>query len=80
MNKLQELISTRGLSLQQVADATGIKYSTVFRHADGSRNISGEMAVLYERGLGVPRAELRPDLFGDLPPAVSRIYPSGAEQ
>ncbi len=47
----------------------GIDYSTVRKHFVGTRGIGPRYALLYERLLGIPRSELRPDLW---PPNIPR--------
>lgn len=51
------------LSIQDVVRLSGYPYPTVWRHASGKRNVSPEAALRYERTLGIPRSELRPDLW-----------------
>lgn len=38
------------------------KYSTFWRHWNGSRRLFGDVAAKYADALGIPRSELRPDL------------------
>lgn len=49
----------------EISARTGIKTWTIYRHLDGSRKVSPKDAIKYERGLGISRAVLRPDIFGD---------------
>ena len=55
-----------GVPVIRVAENTGFKYSTVYRHALDQKRISAESAMVYHRVLGIPLHELRPDLW---PPA-----------
>ena len=59
MNTLALLINQMGLTPAEAA----IAYATVWRHCNGTRAISAEDAVRYERGLGISRHLLRPDLW-----------------
>lgn len=47
----------------KTARAMGLPYERFYSHFTGIRNISAESAILYERVLGIPRYELRPDLW-----------------
>jgi plasmid maintenance system antidote protein VapI len=60
---LDEKLSAMGLSTKAAADKMGKAYSIVFRHRRGERNVTAVYAVLYEKYLGIPREELRPDIF-----------------
>ena len=57
MNTLALLINQMGLTPAEAARRTGIAYATVWRHCNGTR------AIRYERGLGISRHLLRPDLW-----------------
>lgn len=54
--------SRRG-ALRQASRDSGIPYITIIQHANNLRKVSSEMALKYERLLGIPRWELRPDLW-----------------
>ena len=56
MNTLALLINQMGLTPAEAARRTGIA-------CNGTRAISAEDAVRYERGLGISRHLLRPDLW-----------------
>lgn len=62
-NIFQKELDSRGISISEAARRTGLAYLSVQRHAKGERNISAESATSYEKGLGIPREILRPDLF-----------------
>lgn len=73
MNTLALLINQMGLTPAEAARRTGIVYATVWRHCNGTRAISAEDAVRYERGLGISRHLLRPDLWaGPRPPQAAQ--------
>jgi DNA-binding transcriptional regulator YdaS (Cro superfamily) len=74
---LQE-IEKLGLSKREVSESTGIKYNTVHCHLEGIRKISPLFAIVYERGLGISRQTLRPDIFGDLPTPSAPEVPQEA--
>ena len=72
MNTLQQAFQVRGLSCREAAQA-GLRYQTVWLHVHGFRNIGVKSALRYEAVLGIPRSELRPDLW---PPAETIPSPS----
>lgn len=57
----KELLSKKGLTITSLAVLLGVNKSTVSRWAVG--RISAENAVAVEEATGIPRAELRPDIF-----------------
>lgn len=65
MNRLKNAMDRRGLTIRQ-ATALGAPYHNLFKQYHGLRSIGPKAAILYERLLGIPRSELRPDLW---PPA-----------
>ena len=72
MNTLQQAFQVRGLSCREAAQA-GLRYQTVWLHVHGLRNIGVKSALRYEAVLGIPRSELRPDLW---PPVETIASPS----
>lgn len=67
MNKFKLALEQRGLSPADVAQK-GALLTTVQKHFYGSRNVGPVSAILYEQLIGIPRSELRPDLW---PPATA---------
>ncbi|MCR5562055.1 MAG: helix-turn-helix domain-containing protein [Desulfovibrio sp.] len=65
MNTLKEALDTRGLTVNE-ASKLGAKYQTLYKQYLGDRNVGPQTALFYERILGIPRSEIRPDLW---PPA-----------
>lgn len=63
MNTLQKALEVRGLTVNQASKLSGIRYDTLWKHVEGMRGISPEMALRYEETLNIPRTELRPDLW-----------------
>lgn len=63
MTNLAKALSDRGLSVNQAFQMSGICYDIIWKHKRGKRGVSPEMAILYEKKLGIPRYELRPDLW-----------------
>ena len=61
-NYVQEALDRRGLTPAE-AHRRGMPYQSVYRQYRGQRKPSGEYAMLYERLLGIPRSEIRPDLW-----------------
>lgn len=63
MNNLPQLLKEYGVSISEAAKLTGLSYLSVRRHVRGERAVSADSAIKYEKGLGINRAALRPDLF-----------------
>lgn len=63
---LKTALKNRNIRLSE-ASKMGIAYGTIYSHYRGSRNLSADAAIAYEELLGIPRHELRPDLWP--PPA-----------
>ena len=53
----------KDLSAEEVARKLGIAESTLRSYENGNREIDGDTAVLIEDRLGIPREDIRPDLF-----------------
>jgi DNA-binding transcriptional regulator YdaS (Cro superfamily) len=62
MNNFRRALDKRGLT-PSLAAKSGLNYSTLLKVYKGARRVTAESAVLYERALGIPRWELRPDLW-----------------
>lgn len=62
---LKRALERAGLTVNQ-ASKLGIRYDTVWSQFTGRRGISPEMALEYEAKLGIPRSEMRPDLWPPL--------------
>lgn len=62
MNRLKLALQSRGLTPSEAAK-TGLSLTTVQKHYYGSREVGPMYALKYERILGIPRSELRPDLW-----------------
>lgn len=76
MNTLAQAFQVRGLSCREAAKA-GLRYQTVWLHFHGLRNIGVKSALRYEAVLGIPRSELRPDLWP--PMEAAPATPPGKE-
>ena len=62
-NALENFRTAHGLTFRQLAMACGGRsLNAVYRHCKGEK-IAAESALLYSRALGIPRSELRPDLW-----------------
>ena len=72
-NHVREAVVRRGLTPIE-AHRRGMPYQSVYRQFRGQRKPSGEYAILYEKTLGIPRSEIRPDLW---PPTESLSAKSG---
>lgn len=53
--------AANGLTLEAVAEGLGVNKSTVLRWEEGS--IPAERIIQIEQATGIPRSELRPDLY-----------------
>jgi hypothetical protein len=62
MNNVKRCLVSRGISVNEAAKA-GMPYMSVYKQYRGERNPSGNFALIYERILGIPRSEIRPDLW-----------------
>ena len=62
-NLLPDLLRDRGLRMSDLARKLSLNKSTITRWSQ--RTIPATRAVDIERETGIPRAQLRPDLFGD---------------
>ena len=63
MNTLALLINQMGLTSAEAARRTASLMPPCGGHCNGTRAISAEDAVRYERGPGISRHLLRPDLW-----------------
>lgn len=61
---MKEALDSRGLTVLG-ASKMGANYQTLRKHYRGERNVGERSVLLYERVLGIPRYELRPDLWPD---------------
>ena len=59
---LKKALAERGLKLALLASAMGVDKGTVTRWGKG--RIPAERVIEVERVTGIPRADLRPDLYG----------------
>lgn len=53
----------RDMTLEQFAALLGLRAPAICKWEKGGRKISAERAVEIEQRVGIPRHELRPDLF-----------------
>ena len=60
---MEKALVKRGLAVNQASKMSGINYDTIWKHKRGEREVSSKMAISYEEKLGIPRSELRPDLW-----------------
>lgn len=66
MNAIQKWRIDQKLTLKQAAELLGISEPTVWRYETGDRLVSPERATHVSKVTGIPRAVLRPDIFGPL--------------
>ena len=57
---------TEGISQTDLARRVGVGRATINRIETGVRQASPKLALRIEAATGVPRAEIRPDIFGDV--------------
>lgn len=60
---LKKAMDDRGIPCKVAYKRTGLQPSTVWQHYKGTRPISATDALVYEKKLGIPRYEIRPDLW-----------------
>lgn len=61
-NLVRDALDRRGITPIE-AHRRGMPYQSVYRQYHGTRKLSAEYAITYEQVLGIPREELRPDLW-----------------
>lgn len=74
---LKQSLDKRGLQRKNLRHLEGIPYSYAVKHYNGDCPVSAQYALLYEAQLGIPRYELRPDLWS---PAMFRFLAPSAEE
>lgn len=62
MNRLKKALDDRGMTPLE-AHKLGVPYHNIVKQYHGIRRVTAECAVRYEAVLGIPRWELRPDLW-----------------
>lgn len=62
MTVLKQALNKRGISIREAA-RMGIPYCTIWQQCKGLRTVGPKTALRYEQILGIPRWELRPDLW-----------------
>ena len=62
MKTFREIFSRLGISAREAA-RRGIPYDTLCKHLQGAREVGPKAALRYEKVLGIPRWEMRPDLW-----------------
>lgn len=55
------------LSCEDLGKKLNIAATTVRSYENGNRTISGDFALTIEEKLGIPREQIRPDLFQRVP-------------
>jgi transcriptional regulator with XRE-family HTH domain len=76
-NVLEQFRRDEGLNFAEIGRRVGLSRATVLMHCKGERPIGGEAAIRYSSRLGIPLADLRPDLFSmDSPTIVSQNSPT----
>lgn len=63
VSALKAAFDKRGLERKDLRNKAGICYTNAYRHYEGLRKISAIYAIKYEEVFGIPRSELRPDLW-----------------
>lgn len=60
---LRDYRKANELSAAEVAKKLGVAESTLRSYENGTREVDGDTAVLIENRLGIPREDIRSDLF-----------------
>jgi transcriptional regulator with XRE-family HTH domain len=76
MNVLAKFRESKGLTQEQVGEILGTTKATVSRWETEKRRPDPAMAVEIEKKLGIPRHELRPDLYAESPANYAASGPS----
>ena len=77
MNVLKKKLADMGLTAATASRLYKLPYHALFKQCKGQRTVGVRCAIRYEKVLGIPRWELRPDLWD--PPAEAQAEESGAE-
>lgn len=62
MKTVKEIFEKYGVT-RAACRRCGMNYQTVQSHYNGTRQMKAEQALAYEKLMGIPRWELRPDLW-----------------
>lgn len=62
MKTVKEIFGRYGITCVDCRQR-GISYQTAYFHWSGRRRVSAAQAIRYEKLMGIPRWELRPDLW-----------------
>jgi hypothetical protein len=62
MKTVKEVFEQYGITCA-ACQRKGIRYSTAYSHVTGYRRVRPDQAIRYEKLMGIPRWELRPDLW-----------------
>ena len=74
MNALSKFRAREGLTQAQVADLLNTTKATVSRWESEKRLVAPAAAVAIERKLGIPRHEIRPDLFSKTEAVETKVF------
>lgn len=75
---LEKYLVEHGISIMEAARRMGINYVHVWRHCTGRRRVTADYAMRYHKTLGIPRSELRPDLWPPTEETDTRDTQGGA--
>lgn len=67
---LKKAFDRRGFPRSKLCGVEGLDYSYAYKQYMGQRGLSARYAIVYERLFGIPRSELRPDLW---PPDENKL-------
>jgi transcriptional regulator with XRE-family HTH domain len=65
MTKFKELLKSRYKNQAEAAKDLGFSTATISEWVNGGKKPSFANAKILERRLGIPREQIRPDIFGD---------------
>lgn len=60
---LKRAFDKRGFPRSKLCGVEGLNYPYAYKQYMGQRGLSAKYALVYERLFGIPRSELRPDLW-----------------
>lgn len=75
MTNFRRILNERGMTPTSAARVSGVPYDTIAAHYYGKKNLSPESAMRYEATLGIPKEELRPDIWRNDPAKDRRTEP-----
>jgi DNA-binding transcriptional regulator YdaS (Cro superfamily) len=63
MNPIRTFRDAKSLTLQQFGEMVGLRKALVWKYENGRLRVPAELVPKIEQATGIPRHELRPDLW-----------------